>query len=170
MSLDGKAAQLIRYARTDAGRAEVQQRRLPLSRTARNLLLIIDPGRPAADWLGLVQGAQPADLLALVDAGLVTQAGPAPEPPRPAAPPARPRMSLAEALQTKGYDTLYTRITAEARPRLGLIKGYKLILEVERCSGVEAMRALAKRFVEDVRAAQGDAAAMALAQVLLAPD
>jgi acyl-CoA synthetase (AMP-forming)/AMP-acid ligase II len=80
-----------------------------------------------------------------------------------------PRMSLAQALETKGYQTLYDRITAEARPRLGLIKGYKLILEVERCSGPAEIRALAQRFVEQVRAADGDAAAVALAQTLLAP-
>ncbi|MBP7666488.1 MAG: hypothetical protein KA774_06565 [Burkholderiaceae bacterium] len=154
-----------RYARTEAGRAEIQRRALPLSRPGRNLLLTIDASRSGEAWLGLVQGATVADLRALVDAGLVAeaQAGPAP------APAGAPRMSLAQALETKGYQTLYDRITAEARPRLGLIKGYKLILEVERCSGPAEIRALAQRFVEQVRAADGDAAAVALAQTLLAP-
>ena len=155
----------LRYARTEAGRAEIQRRALPLSRPGRNLLLTIDASRSGEAWLGLVQGATVADLRALVDAGLVAeaQAGPAP------APAGAPRMSLAQALETKGYQTLYDRITAEARPRLGLIKGYKLILEVERCSGPAEIRALAQRFVEQVRAADGDAAAVALAQTLLAP-
>ena len=154
-----------RYARTEAGRAEIQRRALPLSRPGRNLLLTIDASRSGEAWLGLVQGATVADLRALVDAGLVAeaQAGPAP------APAGAPRMSLAQALETKGYQTLYDRITAEARPRLGLIKGYKLILEIERCSGPAEIRALAQRFVEQVRAADGDAAAVALAQTLLAP-
>ncbi|MES2717656.1 MAG: hypothetical protein V4795_17960 [Pseudomonadota bacterium] len=154
-----------RYAKTEAGRAEIQRKTLPLSRPGRNLLLIIDAGRTAGEWLGLVQGASAADLQALLQAGLVAdQAGPA------GAAPAAPRMSLAQALETKGYQSLYARITAEARPRLGLIKGYKLILDVERCQGPPEIRALALRFVEQVRSSQGDAAALALAQVLLAPD
>ena len=54
--------------------------------------------------------------------------------------------------------------------RLGLIKGYKLILEVERCNGPAEIRALAQRFVEQVRDNNGDAAGVAIAQVLLAPE
>lgn len=153
-----------RLAKTDAGRTEIQRKSLPLSRPARNLLLIIDAGKPAQDWIGLVQGATPADLLELLRAGLVAdQAAQA-----PAAAPAR--MSLAQALETKSYRTLYDRITAEARPRLGLIKGYKLILDVERCAGPPEIRQLALRFVEQVRMTQGDAAALGLAQTLIARD
>ena len=157
---DGSA----RYAKTEAGRAEITGKALPLSRPARNLLLIIDASRTAEAWLGLVQGATPADLQALLHAGLVDT--------RTAAPAAQgtPRMSLAQALESKSYQVLYDRITAEARPRLGLLKGYKLILDVERSGGPAEIRQLAQRFVEQVRIAQGDAAALALAQVLLAPD
>jgi len=152
-----------RFAKTDAGRVEIQRKTLPLSRPGRNLLLIIDASRPAEAWLDLVQGATLADLLALQQAGLVstTQA---------AEPAPAPRMSLAQALESKSYKSLYARVTAEARPRLGLIKGYKLILDVERCQGPAEIRVLALRFVEQVRATQGDAAALALAQLLLAPD
>ena len=163
MSDDVARVLSARLAKTDAGRTEIQRKSLPLSRPARNLLLIIDAGRPAQDWIALVQGASPADLQELLRAGLVADHT-ALAPPQPA-----PRMSLAQALESKSYRTLYDRITAEARPRLGLIKGYKLILEVERCSGPAEIRALAQRFVEQVRAADGDAAAVALAQTLLAP-
>jgi hypothetical protein len=150
-----------RLAKTDAGRTEIQRKSLPLSRPARNLLLIIDPGRPAQDWIGLVQGATAADLQALLRDGLVVEQ---------AAPPAAPRMSLAQALEARSYRALYDRITAEARPRLGLIRGYKLVLEVERCAGPVEIRQLALRFVEQVRLTQGDTAALALAQTLLAPE
>ncbi len=154
-----------RYAKTDAGRAEIQRKTLAMSRPARNLLLIIDASRSAEAWLGLVQGATPADLLILLQASLVAEptglAGPAPT---------APRMSLAQALETKSYRSLYDRITAQARPRLGLIKGYKLILDMERCQGPTEARQLALRFVEQVRSNQGEPAALALAQVLLAPD
>ena len=150
MSAAGAADLSGRYAKTDAGRAEITGKAQPLSRPARNLLLIIDASRTAEAWLGLVQGATPADLAALVQGGLVTSSA-APAAAAQAA--AAPRLSLAQALETKGYKVLYDRITAEARPRLGLIKGYKLILEVERCSGPAEIRALAQRFVEQVRAA-----------------
>ncbi len=154
------------YAKTDSARTEIQHRGLPLSRPARNLLLIIDPSRSAQAWLDLVQGAGLADLQALVDAGLLAQAAPTEA---GALAPAVPRMSLAQALETKSQQTLLARVVAEARPRLGLIKGYKLIREAERCQGPDAMRLLARRFVEQVRATDGDGAAVALAQVLLAP-
>ena len=154
----------VRLAKTDAGRTEIQRKSLPLSRPARNLLLIIDGGRPVQEWIALVHGATPADLQELLRAGLVADHATL------APPPAPPRMSLAQALETKSYRTLYDRITAEARPRLGLIRGYKLVLEVERCAGPAEIRQLALRFVEQVRVTQGDAAALALAQVLLAPD
>jgi hypothetical protein len=153
-----------RLTKTDAGRTEIQRKSLPLSRPARNLLLIIDGGRPAHDWIGLVQGASSTDLQELLRAGLVAEQAAA------APPPAPQRMSLAQALEAKSYRTLYDRITAEARPRLGLIKGYKLILDVERCAGPPEIRQLALRFVEQVRVTQGDAAALGLAQTLLAPD
>lgn len=180
-----------RFAKTEAGRHEIRQRALPLLRPARNLLLIIDPSRSAAEWIGLVQGCDRAALLALQDAGLVAglvaELGPAradtlglpgapgapgatgaPAPSGAAAAP--PRMSLAQALEHRSYSALYDRITAEARPRLGLIKAYKVIMEVERCSGPPEVRALAQRFVNQVRDLHGDAAGMVLAQVLIAPE
>lgn len=181
-----------RYVKSDAGRAEIRGRALPLSRSARNLLLIIDASRSAEGWLAVVQGCGPADLVALWDAGLVAPtaagAGAAPGsaasatgnapalggvaslPPGGAASPPPGRQSLAQALEGKGYQLLYARITAEARPRLGLFKSYKLILEVERCNGPAEIRLLAQRFVEQVREADGDAAGLALALALIAPE
>ena len=165
----------LRYAKTDTGRTEIRQRALPLTRPARNLLLIIDPSRPAAEWLGLVQGCDRAAWLALREDGLI--AATAPDRPAGAAPraatdanPAPPRMSLAQALEHRSPATLAARITAEARPRLGMIKGYRLALEVERCRSPTEVRAVAQRFVDQVRDREGDIAGMALAQVLIAPE
>lgn len=170
-----------RYAKTEAGRAEIRQRALPLSRPARNLLLIIDASRTGEGWLAMVQGCAVAELQSLIDAGLVAAqgagatsaiapvaAGPAAVPAAPAA--IVPRMSLAQALETKSFEVLCRRVIAEARPRLGRIKGYWLALEVDHCGSAADIRALAQRFVEQVREADGDPAAVALAQVLLAPD
>ena len=191
-----------RLGKTEAGQRAITERAGALSRSARNLLLIIDARHPVGHWLDLVKGSSVAELRQLLAAGLLDtaaslQAGrvsvsvaaaaaaaalaatPAsadtlPDGLPPAGPTARPapadappaRTSLSNALQLRGYRLLYDRITAEARPQLGLIKGYKLILEVERCTGPEAIRALALQFVEQVRAVHGTAEARALAQRL----
>jgi hypothetical protein len=175
----------LRYARTEAGRAEIQRRALQLSRPGRNLLLTIDASRSASEWLGLVQGAQLADLQVLVQAGLVAPVSPAAPGAAPAAaasaasPPAAQgdggaassnRMSLADALQTKSYEVLCRRVQAEARPRLGRVRGYMLVVELEYCVTAEDVRALALKFVDQVRQRDGDRAAIALAQVLISPD
>lgn len=167
----------LHLAKTDAGRREITERRQRLSRPARNLLLIIDTRRSAGQWLALVQGCGPAELQQLVGAGLVGRlAAPAADAAAtaaaaPAAPVTAPtaRMSLADALQAQSYRLLYDRLTAEARPLLGLIKGYNLILGIERCAGPVEIRALAVQFVEQVRGAKGDAEANALAQRLANP-
>ena len=185
-----------RYTKTEAGRAEIRSRALPLARPARNLLLIIDASRQGADWLGVVQGCDPAALLALLEAGLVADLGSAgsagvagtaamvvpvpavaaagtvalPAPALPAAANAPPRMSLAQALAHRSPTALRARIMAEARPRLGLIKGYRMASEAERCTGAAETRALAQRFVDQVRELDGDVAGIALAQVLIAPE
>ncbi len=172
----------LRYARTEAGRAEIQRRALQLSRPGRNLLLTIDASRSASDWLSLVQGAQLADLQVLVQAGLVAPVGAVAAPAPAASPPSPPaadgdggaasgsRMSLADALQTKSYDVLCRRVQAEARPRLGRVRGYMLVVELEYCVTAEDVRALAVKFVDQVRQRDGDRAAIALAQVLISPD
>ena len=61
-----------RFSKTEAGRLEIQARAMPLARSSRNLLLIIDPSRSAAEWIGIVQGCDLAALQALQDAGLVS--------------------------------------------------------------------------------------------------
>jgi hypothetical protein len=104
-----------RFAKTEAGRDEIRDRALPLSRPARNLLLIIDPSRSARDWLALVQGCGTAELQVLVEAGLVAEAG--------AAARGSNRMSLAQALAHRSVQALAERISAEARPRLGRVNG-----------------------------------------------
>ena len=165
-AVDSPAWRAQRVTKTEAGRAEIKQRQFQLSRPARNLLLIVDANRSIEGWLEAVNGCTAADMAMLLAEGLVEAQSAAPA---PAPAPAAPRISFAQALEAKSYKTLYDRLTAEARPRLGLMKSYKVILEVERCSGPEEIRQLAQCFVEMVREAQGDAAALAVAQILVAP-
>ena len=186
----------LRLRRTELGQREISAKAMTLARPARNLLLIIDAKRSAGEWLGLVRGTTPEDLQQLLAAGLVAPVGAAAgagaratpaaaaataaaavaaaaaDLPAAAAPGLQittARMSLSEALLGQSYRLLYDRLTAEARAQLGLIKGYKLILDIERCSGPDEIRQLAERFVEQVRALHGDTKARALAQRLADP-
>ena len=150
-----------RYVKSEAGRAAIHARVHALTRPARNLLVIIDASKTGDEWVALVNGATGADLLQLIDDGLVEAAG------AKAASPARQRgPGLEEALQNWSYRQLYDLLTEQARSRLGLIKGYRMVLEIEKCSGVDEIRKLVPRFVDEVRTVQGDAAARALSREL----
>ncbi len=155
------------YQKTDAGRAEMKVRQLVNARATRNLLLVIDASKSARQWLGLVQGSTEADVQQLLDLGLIRAAGaapaaapsasaPAPAPvPSPAAPVAAPAVAAVGEPQLD-YEQLYAYLTRHAKQYLGLMKGYKVVLEVERCSGLPELQDYARRFVEMVREAQGD--------------
>jgi hypothetical protein len=148
-------AMTLRFAKSEAGRAEIKSSTHKLPRSARNLLLIIDGTRPASDWTQLIHGASEADLKLLLEAGLIEPAQ------ADAARGSRgaPAATLGEAVSALSYDQLYGLLTSQARDRLGLIKGFKMVLEVEKCSGLPELQALAVRFVGMVRDAQGDGAA-----------
>lgn len=200
-----------RYARTPMGQAEIQTRALGLSRSVRNLLLVINPSQTGAEWLAQVRGVTPDDLARLLAEGLIapvagaaagaavtattdattatttattpaaarppvaaapTRPAPlpgvdaAPAPRAPAPPPAAaapgsggvapPADDLARALDAlllsiaeARYGSLYDVLTGQAKARLGLLKGYKLVLEVEKADGVNGLRALASQVATD---------------------
>lgn len=171
------------FAKTDAGRAEIRARALPLSRTARNLLLVLDASKTAADWLRLVAGATEADFETLRQHGLIAPqnaAGqplapsPAPSPapapataPAPAAPaPAPSAQAPAAGSPLLDRAALYTYLSGEATRLLGPFKGYAFALEVERADSLSALQALALQLVERVHKAKGEAAAAAVREAL----
>ena len=148
-----------RYSKTEAGRNEIRARALPLPRTARNLLLIIDGSRAASEWLGLVHGAAEADLDGLLAQGLLEPAA-APAGASPAPTQARREPSaeaLLSALNGLGYDQLYTLLTSQAKERFGLFKGYRFILEVEKCANLQEMQTVAQRFLSQLKDEHGEA-------------
>jgi hypothetical protein len=172
MSADGsattRAAQHL--ARTDRGRAVLQDRAVPLSRAARNLLLLLDPAQAAGHWLSLVRGSSDADLQTLLGAGLVAAvplAAPVAVVDVAGVPVPRftPALSL-HRLDQLDYSTLSARLTAQARPRLGLVQGFRAVLDIERASDAAALREVAHKLVAQVQASQGDAAAQDLSQAL----
>jgi hypothetical protein len=155
----------IRFQKTDAGRDEIRARRLDLPRPARTLLLIIDASKTGEEWVSMITGVVPGDLERLVAAGLVVPVALPAAPAVPAVPPpgAAPP---APSLEAAGFRSLYDFLTAQARPRLGLIKGYRAVLDIERCTDVAELRRHALRFIEQVREVQGEAAAREVARDL----
>lgn len=149
--------------KTDAGHQEIRARVMSLSRPARTLLVLADGGRDAEQLLAMVKGSSAADVQALLDAGLVVEsarrkaapsAAPAESP--AAAEPAAAEAATASAL---GYQELYDCLNALCKEQLGLVRGFKYSLEIEKAAGVDELRAVASRFVADVRRINGDSAA-----------
>lgn len=139
------------YLKTELGRAEIKARALTLSRSARNLLLVLDATRSARAWLALVQGATEADVIHLLANHLIAA-------PVAAAP--------APTVSPLSYEQLYGYLTGHAKKYLGLMKGYRMVLDVERCTDLPALQELAARFVLDVEQAQGAAVADQVRQSL----
>ncbi|HEY8880966.1 MAG TPA: hypothetical protein VIN03_25570 [Roseateles sp.] len=171
------------YSKTEAGRAEIRARTLPLSRTARNLLLVLDASKAASDWVRLVAGATEADFETLRQHGLVAPQGvggqPMPQQPPAAAPayvataPAPLAPAAAPAAAAPGGHSplldraaLYTYLSGEATKLLGPFKGYAFALEVERADSLATLQGLALQLVERVQKAKGEAAAQAVRDAL----
>jgi hypothetical protein len=172
-----------RFIKTEMGRQEIRAPVHALSRSARNLLLIVDDTRSASDWVAMVHGATTADLEDLVRALLVepvesgggepalrAPVGTAKAEPRApfresVLPPAQAAVPVTPAAGL-GYQELLAALNGMAREQLGLIKGYRFSLEIERASGLAELQAVAQRFVQEVQKAKGDAAARQVRRVL----
>lgn len=173
-----------RYVRTAAGQTEIQARALKLSRPVRNLLLVINDSRTIDDWLVQVHGVTPEDVALLRTEGLIAEAGGAAaaaksaKPATPAAagkpvdlrdtgakpaPAATPAAAGQDAdwvrtqdvIRHAGYNALYDALTSIGKAKLGLMRGYRFVLEVEKCNGPEEIRTFAMKFVEQLRAEHG---------------
>lgn len=164
------------YSKTEAGRAEIRARTLPLSRTARNLLLVLDASKPGSEWVRLVAGANEADFETLRQHGLIAaqNAGGQPLPVQPpAAAPAPAAAAPAPAAPASAGHSplldraaLYTYLSGEATKLLGPFKGYAFALEVERADSLATLQGLALQLVERVQKAKGEAAAAAVRDAL----
>ena len=138
------------YVRTEAGKAEIRARSLQLSRSARNLLMVIDASCTGEQWIAKVLGSSHADLRQLLAAKLIAVSN------EPVVRVVHQRVTVEAAVRDWTYDALYTLLTHEARERFGLIKGYRLILKIEGCSNLEGMQDVALEFVEQIRKAHGE--------------
>ena len=176
-----------RFSKTEAGRQEIRARAHALPRSARNLLLILDDTRPAAQWLTMVQGAGLADLQVLVQAQLVesvpavqqqggvqhadeaARQGTSGAVTREAKAPSSAVTTAPVSFNGLSYAELYTGLNQLVREQLGLIKSYRISLEIERASGLADLEEVALRFVEEVHKAHGEAAARQVRRTLKLP-
>lgn len=163
------------WAKTDAGRAEVQSRALIKVRSQRNLLLLIDGHKSEEMLLAGVAGITPDDFSALEAMGLIE---PLFEPPArssarsaapaPAAPPATARSSAPvplgaaeppaaadEDFDHVGFTETLTQLIAK---ELGL-RGFTLTLAVEKASNAQELKDVGKRTIEQIREKKGSSAA-----------
>lgn len=152
------------YVRTASGHREVLERHAALSRPARTLLLLIDASRHAQGWIDDIDGCAVQDLHVLLQGGLV-------EPfIQKRATAADPQVDLATALERWEFQPLYALLTSELRDRFGLFKGFRLVMKLEKCSGIDELRAFAVDFGERLHREHGEAAYRNLCRRLSAPD
>lgn len=166
-----------RYTKTETGRAEIRARVHALTRTARNLLLIIDTSRDGASWIAMVQGSSRADLQTLLDAGLIEPFGePSTAPAAPAATapaatalpaPASAPIPLESAQSMLSYSDLYDLLPSLAKQHLGLMKGYRFALSIEKADGLNGLQAVARELVAEVERVKGDAVARSVRRALM---
>ena len=62
---------------------------------------------------------------------------------------ARSLEALLQCIASARYSSLYDALTGQAKARLGLMKGYRLVLDVEKADGVTGLRALARQVGTD---------------------
>lgn len=124
---------------------------------------------PAVAPVSVPAVAEPVDMRDL-------SAPPPPPPQMPAPLPAIEALTVVSStgasfdalLEASTYRDLYDEMTGKARPLLGLMSGYRFVLDIEKCNGVEELRTLARRFVEMVRKEKGLVAADAFCRGLAA--
>lgn len=159
-----------RFNKTAAGQHEIQSRTHALPRAVRNLLLVINDTKPLDYWLDSVHGISETDIDLLLAEGLIEPVADGVsargKPSLAGAVPDSDWTLLIQTLDQADYLPLYDALTAQGKQHLGLMKGYRFVLEVEKCSGPEALRALARKFATQLRDEAGMAAVSRFLDVL----
>ena len=158
---DGNGNTRVIWVKTDAGRAEMQNRALVKERARRNLLLLIDGQKSEEMLLANLAGITAADFqelrkldLIAPAAGAVTVGNPSraasAETTRPTVP-----LPLDKSLDYSAFTAALTKLISA---QLGL-RGFTLTLAVDKASTIEELRDVAQRVIEQVRERKGEAAA-----------
>jgi hypothetical protein len=145
---------LVIWAKTEAGRAEMQAKALIKERAQRNLLLLIDGQKTEEMLLANVAGITADDFTALEGMGLIepvlTSPGRSGKSASASPPPAEP-VELDYGRFTEALTQLISR-------ELGL-RGFTLTLAVEKAGTIEELKEVARRTLDQIRERKGDAAA-----------
>jgi hypothetical protein len=176
-----KIAVLI--SKTEAGRREVQERKSALPRTARTLLVLADGARTQEELLQFVRGAELGDIETLIEAGLVVASAATSGSKRTDGAPGVPQSTSAKpgsatdvpfaesgaarpADPALAYQELYSALNLLCRDHLGLIKGFRYSIEIEKAAGFDELKAVAKRFAAEVEQTRGPATALMVRRAL----
>lgn len=150
------------WAKTEAGRAEMQTKALIKERVQRNLLLLIDGQKSEEMLLANLSGVTRDDFATLQMLGLIEpvagKAGTRPAAAPAAAAPAAAAPAAAPEAQEFDYRTFTATLTQLISKELGL-RGFTLTLAVEKAGTIEELRDVAERALTQIRERKGDATA-----------
>jgi hypothetical protein len=168
--------------KTEAGQRELNQRSQALTRTQRTLLVLADGTRERAQLLEMVRGATGNDIEHLLHSALIvdvvhegvartatTAAVSARPDTGPKADAGVQTQNSALDMTTLGYEETYASLNALVREHLGLLKAFKYTLDVEKAQGLAELLLVAERFVAEVQASKGPAAARRVRRALGLP-
>lgn len=160
------------WAKTDAGRTEIQARALVKERAQRNLLLVIDGVKTDEMLLASLAGITRDDFVALQSLGLimpvaapVTGRSSASASSRSSAPPAAPQAPESEPPAALDYAQFTAALTQMISKELGL-RGFMLTLAVEKAGTIEELQAVAQRTLAQIAERKGEAVAAAARRTL----
>ena len=158
------------WAKTDAGRAEMQTKALIKERVQRNLLLLIDGQKSEEMLLANLSGVNHDDFATLHLLGLIEpvagKAGASPAPAPAAAPVPAPTTAPAPLAETAlDYAQFTAALTQLISKELGL-RGFTLTLAVEKAATIEDLKAVAEKTIAQIKEKKGDPAAKAARRAL----
>ena len=145
--------------------AQVGTRPLPLpSATARRQPVPVQAAAPGPPVAGPARGMAPGGLKPTTPGPL--SASPAPDSTLENSHGFVPLDPAPGGATGLGYAELYDSLNALVRETLGLLKGYRYSLKIERASGQAELEGVALEFVQEVRRLRGDSMARMVARAL----
>ena len=157
------------WAKTDAGRTEIQTRALVKERARRNLLLLIDGAKSEEMLLAGLTGISAEDFQALQRLALIAPvAGTARSAGAPVAANAvgpAPQAPAAAPVASLDHGQFTAALTQLISSHLGL-RGFVLTLAVEKAGTTEELQEVAQRTLEQIRERKGETAAAAARRTL----
>lgn len=152
------------WAKTDAGRIEMQARALVKERAQRNLLLVIDGVKTEEMLLANLVGISADDFAALQSLGLIVPVAGSGS--RSSTSPATRAAAAAPAeVAPLDYAQFTEALTQMISKELGL-RGFVLTLAVEKAGTIEELRAVAQRTLAQIAERKGEAVAAAARRTL----